>query len=87
MSTTPAIHWLERAPDLYEARVVLPNGHDVYAGYIAVSPGADRWRAYVGYAFFPLGQGPFPVMQRLIEQRVAEIMHHGDEDLAEMDKR
>ena len=38
------IHWIARAPDLYEARVVLPNGHDVYAGYIVVSPGADRWR-------------------------------------------
>jgi hypothetical protein len=75
------IHWIARAPDLYEARVVLPNGHDVYAGYIVVSPGADRWRGYVGYEFFPLGQGPFPVMQRLVEQRVAEIMQHGGEDL------
>jgi len=28
MSITPAIRWLERAPDLYEARVVLPNGRN-----------------------------------------------------------
>jgi len=26
MSKTPVIHWIARAPDLHEARVVLPNG-------------------------------------------------------------
>ncbi len=28
MRTPPVIRWLERAPDLYEARVVLPNGRN-----------------------------------------------------------
>jgi len=38
MSTPPVIHWIARAPDLHEARVVLPNGRDIYAGYVAAIP-------------------------------------------------
>jgi len=73
------IHWIERGSDLLEARAVLPDGRDVYAGYIAVSPGADRWRAYGGYGFSPVGTGAYGVVQRAVEHRVAEIMRrpHG----------
>ncbi len=76
MSTAPMIHWIARAPDLYEARVMLPNGHDVYAGYVAVTPGADVWRGYVGRGFVPLGMGPRAVMQAAVAQQVMEIVEH-----------
>ncbi len=79
MSTTPTIHWLERAPDLHEARLVMPDGRDVYAGYVAVLPGAAMWRGYVGRGFV-LGQGPLTVMQRAVEQRVAEIVQRAGVD-------
>jgi len=81
------IRWTERGQDLLEAHAVLPDGADLYAGYIAVTPGAAVWRGYVGRGFVPLGVGPRTEMQRAVAQRVAEIIHHGDEDLAEMDKR
>ncbi len=74
MSTTPPIHWTERGPDLIEARAVLPDGRDVYAGYVAASPGQRAWRGYVGSNFSPVGMGPQSVMQRAVEQRVAEMM-------------
>jgi len=74
LNTPLVIHWIARAPDLYEARVVLPNGRDVYAGYVAVTPGAAVWRGYVGRGFIPLGTGPRAVMQAAVEQRVADIM-------------
>jgi hypothetical protein len=77
MSTPPVIHWIARAPDLYEARAVLPNGRDVFAGYIAASPGEGVWRGYVGADFSPVGMGPRGVMQRAVEQRVAEIIQRG----------
>jgi len=83
----PLIRWIERSPYLHEARVTTADGADLYAGYVSMTPGAAVWRGYVGRGFVPLGQAPFPVMQRLVEQRVAEIIQHGDEDLAEMDKR
>ncbi len=72
MSAAPAIRWIERSPYLHEARVVLPNGHDVYAGYVAASPGQGIWRGYVGVGFSPVGVGPRGVMQRAVELRVAE---------------
>lgn len=50
------------------------EGADLYAGYVAVTPGADVWRAYVGRGFVPLGVGPLTVMQAAVAQRVAEIM-------------
>ncbi len=74
MSTPPAIHWIARAADLYEARVLLPNGRDVFAGYIAASPGEGVWRGYVGADFSPVGMGPRAVMQQAVAQRVAEIL-------------
>ncbi len=46
-----AVRWIERAPDLYEARLTTPDGGDVYVGYIAVTPGAAVWRGYVGRRF------------------------------------
>jgi hypothetical protein len=30
MSPARAIRWIESAPDLYEARLTLPDGKDVY---------------------------------------------------------
>jgi len=87
MSTTPAIHWVEHGSDLLEARAVLPDGRDVYAGYVAASPGQSAWRGYVGSNFAPLGMGPRSVMQRAVAQMVVDIIQRGHEDLAEMDKR
>jgi len=74
MSTAIVIHWIERGSDLLEARAVLPDGRDVYAGYVGASPGQDIWRGYVGADFAPVGMGPRAVMQAAVEQRVAEIL-------------
>ena len=87
MSTAIVIHWIQRGSDLLEARVVLPDGRAVYAGYVAASPGQSAWRGYVGSNFSPLGMGPRSVMQRAVAQMVVDIIQHGDEDLAKMDKR
>lgn len=78
MSTTSTIHWTERSPDLLEARAVLPNGRDVFVGYIAASPGEGVWRGYVGVGFSPVGRGPRRVMQHAVEQRVAEILQQAE---------
>ena len=77
----PMIHWIERSPYLHEARLTAPDGADLYVGYVAVSPGYDDWRGYVGRGFTPVGLGPRTEMQAAVERRVAEIMHHGGEDL------
>ncbi len=74
MSTTPPIRWMVRSPYLLEARVTTADGADLYAGYVAVTPGADVWRGYVGRGFVPLGVGPLTVMQAVVAQRVAEIL-------------
>lgn len=74
------IPWLERAPDLYEARVVLPHGRDVFTGYIAASLGQGIWRGYVGVGFSPVGVGPRGVMQRAVEQGVADLLQDGSAD-------
>ncbi len=74
MNAAIVIHWIERGSDLLEARAVLPDGRDVYAGYVAASPGQSVWRGYVGSNFAPLGMGPQGVMQQAIAQRVAEIL-------------
>jgi len=81
MSAARAIRWIERSPYLHEARVTTADSADLYAGYVAVTPGADVWRGYVGRGFSPLGMGPLTDMQRAVEQRVAEIIQHGGEDL------
>jgi len=78
MSTTPVIRWIERGPDLLEARAVLPDGRDVYAGYVAASPGQRAWRGYVGSTFSPVGMGPQSVMQRAVAQMVAELLHDAE---------
>ncbi len=70
----PLIHWIARAPDLYEARVVRPDGRDVFAGYVAASPGQGIWRGDVGADFSPVDMGPRAVMERAVEQRVADIL-------------
>ncbi len=80
MSTTPAIQWIERGSDLLEARAVLPDGRDIYAGYVAASPGQSAWRGYVGSNFAPLGMGPRSVMQRAVAQMIAEILQDGASD-------
>jgi len=71
------IHWIERSPYLHEARVTTAVGADLYAGYVAVSPGYDDWRGYVGRGFIPVGLGPRTEMQAAVERRVAEIMRRG----------
>jgi len=81
MSAAPMIQWIERSPYLHEARVTTAAGADLYAGYVAVSPGYDDWRGYVGRGFIPVGLGPRTEMQAAVERRVAEIMQRGGEDL------
>ncbi len=81
MSATPMIHWIERSPYLHEARLTTADGADLYAGYVAVTPGANVWRGYIGRGFVPLGLGPRMEMQAAVEQRVAEIMQCGDSSL------
>ncbi len=78
---TPLIRWIERSPYLHEARVTTADGADPYAGYVAVSPGYDDWRGYVGRGFIPVGMGPRQEMQAAVEERVAEIMRRTGEDL------
>jgi len=80
MSTAIVIHWIERGSDLLEARAVLPDGRDIYAGYVAASPGQSAWRGYVGADFSPVGMGPRGVMQRAVAQMVADIMRNGSAD-------
>ncbi len=89
MSTAIVIHWIERGSDLLEARAVLPDGRDVYAGYVAASPGQSAWRGYVGSNFAPLGMGPRSVMQRAVAQMVADIVQDGsaDQQLATLPSR
>ncbi len=76
MSKASTIHWIERAPDLYEARMVMPNGCETYVGYVAVSPGHGVWRGYVGVGFTPVGMGPRAVTQRAVEQQALEALRH-----------
>ncbi len=73
------IYWIERSPYLHEARLTTADGADLYAGYVAVSPGYDDWRGYVGRGFVPLGMGPRRVMQAAVERRVREILAHGED--------
>ncbi len=77
MSAVPMIHWIERSPYLHEARLTTTDGADLYAGYVAVTPGTDVWRGYVGRGFIPLGMGPLMVMQRAVEQRALEMWGQG----------
>ncbi len=63
MSTASTVHWIERSPDLHEARATLPDSHDVYVGYVAVSPGDSMWRGYASLGFTPAGMGPCVVTQ------------------------
>ncbi len=81
MSKAPLLRWIERSPYLHEARLTTVDGADLYAGYVAVSPGYDDWRGYVGRGFIPVGLGPRTEMQAAVERRVAEIMQRGGEDL------
>ena len=68
MNKAPMIRWIERSPYLHEARVTTAEGVDFYAGYVAMTPGAD-----VGRGFVPLGMGPLTVMQAAVEQRARDI--------------
>lgn len=81
MNKAPVIRWIERSPYLHEARLTIVDCADIYAGYVAVSPGYDDWRGYVGRGFIPVGLGPHTEMQTAVERRVAEIMRHGGKDL------
>ena len=77
MSPARVICWIERAPDLFEARLTTPDGGDVYVGYIAVTPGAAVWRGYVDRGFEPVGWGPRAAMQEAVERRALEALGHG----------
>jgi len=74
----PLICWIERSLYLHEARVITADGADLYAGYVAVTPGDDVWRGYVGRGFIPLGMGARPEMRAAVERRVTEILHGND---------
>ncbi len=78
MNVASMIRWMVRSPYLLEARVTTADGADLYAGYVAVTPGDDVWRGYVGRRFVPLGMGPRTVMQAAVVQRVAELLHDDD---------
>ncbi len=80
MSAAPAIRWIERSPYLHEARVTTADGHDGYAGYVAAGSGQGAWRGYVGADFSPVGMGPRAVMQRAVEQGVADLLQDGSAD-------
>jgi hypothetical protein len=71
------IRWLERSPYLHEARVTTADGADLYAGYVAVMPGTDVWRGYIGRGFVPLGVGPRMEIQAAVEQQVTATLHRG----------
>jgi hypothetical protein len=77
MSPALVIRWIERAPDLFEARLTTPSPSGVYLGYIAVTPGAAVWRGYVGRRFEPIGMGPRAAMQEAVEQRALEALLDG----------
>ncbi len=81
MRKVPLLRWIERSPYVHEARLTTAEGADLYVGYVAVSPGYDDWRGYVGRGFIPVGLGPRTEMQVAVERRVAEIMQRGGEDL------
>lgn len=72
------IHWIERSPYLHEARLTTADGADLYAGYVAVTPGAAVWRGYAGRGFVPLGMGPRTEMQAAVEQRGTAILQQAD---------
>ncbi len=72
------IHWVERLPSsLQEARLTLPDGRDLYVGYVAQTPGREEWRGYVGTDFESVGVGSQSVMRRAVEQRVRELLTSG----------
>ncbi len=76
---TAMIRWIERSLYLHEARLTTAEGADLYAGYVAVTPGADRWRGYVGRGFVPLGMGPRTEMQAAVEERGRDILAQGED--------
>ncbi len=78
MNAASLIRWIERSPYLHEARVTTAAGADLYVGYVAVTPDAAVWRGYVGRGFVLLGIGPCAVMERAVEQRVAELLQGDD---------
>jgi len=73
------IRWLERSPYLHEARITAADGADLYAGYVAVSPGYNDWRGYVGRGFIPVGVGPRTEMQAAVEERARDILAQGED--------
>ena len=79
MSTAPVILWIKRSPDLHEARVTLPDGRDLYVGYVASAPGAAVWRGYVGRHFEPVGMGPRVAMQEAVVRRALEVLEDREE--------
>jgi len=76
MNAAAVIHWIERSPYLHEARVTTTDDADLYAGYVAVTPGTDVWRGYVGRGFIPLGVRSLTEMQAAVAQQVTEIVDH-----------
>ncbi len=79
MSQNLAITWRDESPSLHAAYITTVQGQEIYAGYVAVSPGYDDWRGYVGRGFIPVGLGPRAVMQRLVEQHTRDIWARGED--------
>ncbi len=76
------IYWIERSPYLHEARLTTADGADLYAGYVAVTPGTDVWRGYIGRGFVPLGMGPRTVMQAAVAARVRDLLAWNREEVS-----
>lgn len=79
MVSNGRLHWIERSPCLHEARLTTADGADLYAGYVATTPGDDDWRGYIGRGFVPLGLGTRTVMQAAVEQSAREILTQGED--------
>ena len=68
------MRWIERSPDLHEARATLADGREVYLGYVAMTTGATVWRGYVGRGFEPVGMGAIDLMRQAVERRALEAV-------------
>jgi len=76
MLAAPVIAWMPVANliDLLEARLVDGNGADLYAGYVARTPGDgdDEWRGYVGVTHVLVSIGLREAVQAVVERAARE---------------
>jgi len=73
------IQWREESPTLHAAYMTTAEGREVYVGYVAMTPGSDTWRGYIGASFIPVGSIAEGVMQAVVEQRGREILERAME--------